>query len=230
MTDAIAKAVIRSTRGRRAIFRNFLRLVCLGEISGNTSACRCIEFLRRRSASVSSRYRRRGRTCVTTFPRVRAVGMLAMRATAERVRATTCDACDRVLFSRRRRDEQVDPHTATLALSFSLSPSLARSDIRFDRFHGWSALVHYVLPSRTERIATHCHFCAREAEGSRSKIIGSDIFISLRLRKRDPRVVETKKVSNLKFSDTSIRKECDNLRLDQEIDIRFCAISISFSE
>lgn len=130
------------------------------------AACWCIEFLRRRSASVSSRNRGGAAPRAMTFPRVRAVRMLAVRETA-----TAC------MFSHHRRyDAQVDPSARCLSHPF---PS--RSDIRFDRFHGWSALVHYVLPSGTERFATHCHFSVRE--GSRFKIIGSDTFILLSLRK-----------------------------------------------
>jgi len=161
MTNAITKN--RKSTAVVAAFRNFLRLACLGEIPGG------VPVYRIPSSAISERIvaeSRRAAPRAMTFPRVRAVRMLAVRETA-----TAC-----VFSHHRRYDAQVDPSARCLSHPF---PS--RSDIRFDRFHGWSALAHYVLPSGTGRFATHCHFSARE--GSRFKIIGSDTFISLSLRK-----------------------------------------------
>lgn len=74
----------------------------------------------------------------------RAVGMLAVRGTAARPHA-----CSRIIAG-----------TACRWILPLPRLFLSRSDVRFDRFHGWSALVHYVPPSGTERFATHCHFSA----------------------------------------------------------------------
>lgn len=148
----------------RATFRNFLRLACLGETPatprrGGVSN----SFV---GASVSSR--RNPGTRATTFPRVRAVGMLAVRATAVRATAARgATTCGCVFSHHRGHDTQVDrarhvPPRRAAPRRVSLFPS--RSDVRFDRFHGWSARTLCSTEQNRARIATHCHFSGPEKQ------------------------------------------------------------------
>lgn len=159
MTNAITKAAIRSTRGSAVLPPGISYAWFAWERCPATPpACRCIEFHRRRSASVSSR--RRPFRAYALWECSRCVQPRAAAAAAPRdVRAT---ACSRIIAGTTRRWIVRHP-SGTLR---SPSPFLSRSDVRSDRFHGWSAPVHHVPPSRTERIARLAVISvARGAEG-----------------------------------------------------------------
>lgn len=125
MTNAITKAAVRST-GPPCYLQEFPTLGLPGR-DGR-------QHLRRAGVSNSfvgdQRACRRGTApgpylgAATTFPRVRAVGMLAVRATAEQRRRAMC-VRPRVLASSRVRHAGGSVRHAPLSLALSLSLSLS---------------------------------------------------------------------------------------------------------
>lgn len=115
--------------------------------------------------------------------RIRNVGMLAMRATAECVRAT---ACSRIIAGTTRRWNRYRYLRSPPGIRSPLFLSFSRgSDVRFDRFHGWSALSYATCAAERNRAYCSTVISAfREAAGRQPEINSARyIYIALMMRK-----------------------------------------------